>query len=157
MKNFRLIVMALAFLPVISCLGADVTKKGKDSKSGLSYEVNIDEENIVLELGFSGPLRLMQVVQNGFELYVNENGKKKTDMGLIVEGNEPRRPRNKNGNQERGNNQNRSGNRNMPQPGELPEGFDPENMPPMPPMGMMPDFDENNDKSENASAEKKTA
>ena len=45
--------------------------------------------------------------------------------------------------------------RSMPQPGELPEGFDPENMPPMPPMGMMPDFDENNDKSENASAEKK--
>ena len=64
-------------------------------------------------------------------------------------------PKDKDKKQERANNQSHNENRNMPQPSELRKGFDPENMPPMPPMGMMPDFDENNDKSENASAEKK--
>ena len=35
---------------------------------------------------------MVQVIENDFSVYINEKGKKKTDMGLIIKGTERKRP-----------------------------------------------------------------
>ncbi len=95
MNKIRSFIIASALLPCVSALAANTVKEGKDIKSGLDYKVDIDDANIKIEFGFSGHLRLMQVIENGFSVYINENGKKKTDMGLVIKGTGRKRPNDK--------------------------------------------------------------
>ena len=74
----------------LNCFGLlsanDLVTKGKDKKSGVKYNVTQNEDTLYFEFEFSGPIRLRQVAQNGFSLMINENGKKKAEKTLIVDG-----------------------------------------------------------------------
>lgn len=71
---------------------AEILIQDKDMKSGVGYTVVSDDQSLVIAFDFSGPIRLMQMTRNGFGVYANPRGKKKTEIGLLVEGVRPPRP-----------------------------------------------------------------
>ena len=88
------VALGLAALATTSSKAADVLVQKTDIKSGVGYTVIADEQALTVAFDFSGPIRLMQMAHNGFEVYVNPAGKKKTTEGLIVR---PLRPEAKQG------------------------------------------------------------
>lgn len=92
-KIFCLSVFALISLLILpSVQAADVLVQNVDEKSGVGYTVIADDASLVMAFDFSGPIRLMQMANNGFQVYINPNGKKKTEQGLQVLGLRPERP-----------------------------------------------------------------
>ncbi|MDO5569871.1 MAG: hypothetical protein Q4F97_00210 [Bacteroidales bacterium] len=93
-KYFFVVFVVCAALSSKESLGQTILKQEQDVKSGITYNVSIDNDKLILDFRFSGPLRMMQMAQSGFNVYFNEKGKKKKNVFLKIPGTMPPNHRN---------------------------------------------------------------
>ncbi len=84
MKKSILIGLMGAMLCGSPLWAAEILKQDKDIKSGVGYTVVQDDNTLTFAFDFSGPMRLMQLAQNGFNLYLNEKGNKSETIGVSI-------------------------------------------------------------------------